>query len=129
MERLQKISFFEFWGGGAPYSGLSGGCPLKGCRLRWVVHLQGGPRGVRGPGLSGGRAARSNRCRFCMGDSRKNFDQVRKKCAEPELVCMVVSRFLKFPIQMNLLVVIFITWGIDKQVLEVSSVHQKSNCL
>ena len=57
---------------------------------------------MRGPGLSGGRAARSNRCRFCMGDSRKNFDQVRKKCAEPELVCMVVSRFLKFPIQMNL---------------------------
>ena len=34
-----------------------------------------------------------------MGDSRKNFDQVRKKCAEPVLVCMVVSRFLKFPIQ------------------------------
>jgi hypothetical protein len=29
------------------------------------------------------------------------FDQVRKKCAEPEMVCMVVSRFLKFPIQIE----------------------------
>ena len=37
-----------------------------------------------------------------MGKSRVDFDQVRKKCAEREMVCMVVSRFLKFPIQMNL---------------------------
>jgi hypothetical protein len=28
-------------------------------------------------------------------------DQVRKKCAEPEMVCMVVSQFLRFPIQIE----------------------------
>ena len=37
-----------------------------------------------------------------MGDWEVDFDEVRKKCAEREMVCMVVSRFLKFPIQMNL---------------------------
>jgi hypothetical protein len=43
----------------------------------------GGPRAPSGP--LGGRG----------GDS----DQVRKKCAEPKLVCMAVSRFLKIPVQ------------------------------
>lgn len=37
-----------------------------------------------------------------MGISRVDFDEVRKNCAGPELVCVLVSRFLKFPIQMNL---------------------------
>ena len=37
-----------------------------------------------------------------MGDWEVDFDEVRKKCAEREMVCMVVSRFLKFPIQINL---------------------------
>ena len=37
-----------------------------------------------------------------MGESRVDFDEVRRNCAEPGVVCMLVSRFLKIPIQMNL---------------------------
>ena len=45
-----------------------------------------------------------------LGGRRADSDQVRKKCAEPKLVCMVVSRFFKIPIQNNF--------------SEIQSVHQ-----
>ena len=34
-----------------------------------------------------------------MGDARADSDQVRENCAGPELLCVLVSRFLKIPIQ------------------------------
>ena len=37
-----------------------------------------------------------------LGGRRADSDQVRKKCAEPTLACVAVSRFLEIPIQNNL---------------------------
>ena len=54
---------------------------------------QGGGAGWKGPFL--GPSGQ-------LGGRRAGSDQVRGKCAEPKLVCVAVSRFLKIPIENHL---------------------------
>jgi len=65
-----------------------GWCPIIGP----VISLLQGPGGV----VIVVWAARAG-----VGGRIGVSGQVRKKCAEPEMVCMVVSRFLKYPIQIE----------------------------
>ena len=60
--------------------------------MGWLVGCLGGLGGRGGVILYGN----------LYGRNRVGFDQVPEKCADRELICVLVSRFLIFPVQMNL---------------------------
>lgn len=64
--------------------------PTPGTCPRWAREGGGGGKGpFVGPSAQ-------------LGGGGADSDQVRKKCAEPKLVCRAVSRFFEIPIQNNL---------------------------
>ena len=95
---FKPLKLFVPGGGGWVIVALVSWVPYKAAAVGGRCTYEALFGGCGGAQLLGGRVW----CGICRGKSRVDFDQVRKNCAEREMVCMLVSRFLKIPIQMNL---------------------------